>query len=54
MGYRALTDERELLEHRVGPWLRDDAPLPALAAVSRRAGWGWVAVLPHLVMHACS
>lgn len=40
VGYRALTDERELLEHRVGPWLRDDAPLPALAAVSRRAGLG--------------
>ena len=33
VGWSELEGGRELLAHAVGPWLRDDEPLPALAAV---------------------
>lgn len=38
VGYMELTDERELLDYRVGPWLRDEPPLPELAAVANDKG----------------
>lgn len=38
VGYEQLADQRELFEHRVGPWLRQDVPLPPLTAVRMQGG----------------
>lgn len=38
VGHRLLEGDREVLEHRSGPWLREDKPLPALEAVSGSGG----------------
>ena len=38
-GYRELADDRQMLEHRAGPWLEDSPLLGTLLQVRRRACW---------------